>query len=484
MSLFLNEQNTHKDDTVPANEKAMLGKLVALRDQLTALKLDRQTYLKQEDISRIYNQVVDEVRQLNEIRSDPSLEDEYNRVDVVLDDVFQLLSLSFLTIGHNKSAAATYASLSTVRRLLSHLQESQIYTGNDYEPVRARLDEIQAILKQQHDENPEVIALIERELKVCIEGLKEVEEAYNHVIPEVGVLLKEVAGIRREIMTVASTPDKDAKRSVSAELQPLLKQLQKIEKTHLTGEKNEFITAAGDKIEDKSAGLLAGQIDDCFELIKDFEAETNRVDPSLLPVYSELLHLKTQLEGLTITHRWTMRETDLYGYQKKLQAIDEQRVGGLFVPEKSKECATCDVADDLGKLSVDESPTKLAGQSILLYLLRRCYALIYKLLESSEPISEALTPLHNQLKTMRRFLLDIKRLGGICSVRELYPYQLKLRSIDNQRVDGKFMQGNSIPEGQGMVNALLAECFDICHELQVDYENEEEGDGDEEEKDE
>lgn len=487
MSLFLNDTNAHKDETVPANERDMLAKLVALRDQLTALKLDRQTYLKHEDISRIYNAVVEQVSLLNEIRSDPSLEDEYNRVDVVLDDVFQLLSLSFLTIGHNKSAAATYASLSTVRRLLSHLKESQIYTGNDYEPVRARLDEIQAILKQQNDENPEVIALIERELKVCMEGLKEVEEAYDHVIPEVSVLLQKVYTIRREIMSVASTPDvKESKVSVAVQLQPLLKQLQTIERTHLTGDKNEFITASGEKIVDKSVGLLAGQIDDCFELIKDFEAETNRVDPSLLPVYSELLHLKATLEGLTITHRWTMRETDLYGYQKKLQAIDERRVGGLFVP--GKDCKTCDdateVTDGVSKLSVDskaESPTKLAGQSILLYLLRRCYALIYKLLESSEPISEALTPLHNQLKTMRRFLLDIKRLGGISSVRELYPYQLKLRSIDNQRVDGKFMQGNAIPEGQGMVNALLAECFDICHELQVDFENEDDEEEEEEE---
>lgn len=512
------------DTSVPPNERQMLAKLIAIRDQLTALKLDRQTYLRHEDIMRIYNQVVAEVSLLNTIRSDPSLEDEYNRVDVVLDDVFQLLSLSFLTIGHNKSAAATYASLSTVRRLLSHLKESQIYTGNDYEPVRARLDEIQAILKQQSDrENPEVIALIERELKVCVEGLREVEEAYNHVIPEVGPLLQQVYGIRREIMSVASTPDGAKNRTLALELQPLLKRLQTIEKRHLTGDKNEFVTESGAKIVDKSVGLLAGQIDDCFELIKDFEAETNRVDPSLLPVYSELLHLKTTLEGLTITHRWTMRETDLYGYQKKLQAIDERRVGGLFVPDR--ECKTCedgkdselaksssgeaktkpdasgasknasnvsDVSTKLSGLSLDSkktsttpsSPTKLAGQSILLYLLRRCYALIYKLLESSEPISEALTPLHNQLKTMRRFLLDIKRLGGISSVRELYPYQLKLRSIDIKRVDGKFMQGNSIPEGQGMVNALLAECFDICHELQVDYDNEDDEEDDEEENEE
>ena len=38
------------------------------------------------------------------------------------------------------------------------------------------------------------------------------------------------------------------------------------------------------------------------------------------------------------------------------------------------------------------------------------------------------------------------------------------------RVDGKFMVGSDIPEGQGSVTALLAECFDLCHELRSDAE--------------
>lgn len=38
------------------------------------------------------------------------------------------------------------------------------------------------------------------------------------------------------------------------------------------------------------------------------------------------------------------------------------------------------------------------------------------------------------------------------------------------RVDGKFLVGNDIPEGQGSVNALLAECFDISYELRVQAE--------------
>ena len=38
------------------------------------------------------------------------------------------------------------------------------------------------------------------------------------------------------------------------------------------------------------------------------------------------------------------------------------------------------------------------------------------------------------------------------------------------RVDGKFLVGNDIPEGQGSVNALLAECFDYLYELRVQAE--------------
>lgn len=57
--------------------------------------------------------------------------------------------------------------------------------------------------------------------------------------------------------------------------------------------------------------------------------------------------------------------------------------------------------------------------------------------------------------------------------RELYPYQMKLASIDNMRVDGKFLdEDGSIPEGQGIVMALLNECYDILFELKADIVDE------------
>lgn len=40
------------------------------------------------------------------------------------------------------------------------------------------------------------------------------------------------------------------------------------------------------------------------------------------------------------------------------------------------------------------------------------------------------------------------------------------------RKDGKFVINGDIPEGQGSVSELLAECFDINYELRVAAESE------------
>lgn len=62
----------------------------------------------------------------------------------------------------------------------------------------------------------------------------------------------------------------------------------------------------------------------------------------------------------------------------------------------------------------------------LLYLIRRSYAYIYALLISSEPVSEALLPVYNQLQTLRRCLVEVRESGGVSNSRELYPYSMKV----------------------------------------------------------
>jgi hypothetical protein len=40
------------------------------------------------------------------------------------------------------------------------------------------------------------------------------------------------------------------------------------------------------------------------------------------------------------------------------------------------------------------------------------------------------------------------------------------------RVDGKFMVGNDIPEGQGTVIDLMEECFELNYQLRLAAESE------------
>ena len=46
------------------------------------------------------------------------------------------------------------------------------------------------------------------------------------------------------------------------------------------------------------------------------------------------------------------------------------------------------------------------------------------------------------------------------------------------RVDGKFFIGEDLPEGQGSVNAILADCYDICYDLRAQTEEESDGKAD------
>lgn len=62
----------------------------------------------------------------------------------------------------------------------------------------------------------------------------------------------------------------------------------------------------------------------------------------------------------------------------------------------------------------------------MLYLIRRSYGYIYHLMVLSEPVSEALLPVYNQLSTLKRCLLEVKNSGGVGSPRELYPYSMKV----------------------------------------------------------
>ncbi len=61
-------------------ERQVLEKLMAIRDQLQLRKLDRTTYVRTQDVMVLYNQTIEQVRILSEIRNGKPVEENQGTV--------------------------------------------------------------------------------------------------------------------------------------------------------------------------------------------------------------------------------------------------------------------------------------------------------------------------------------------------------------------------------------------------------------------
>lgn len=482
--------------SIPTYEKPLHDSLTTLYNSLSDLKNNRTRYISSKQVYVIYDEFLKQVHELSIVRKDEELKGMNlnlpNPTDSLIDDIWQLLSLSFVTCGLIKFAPATYSSLSTVSKLLTHLKECQIYSFDDLKPIDARLKEIKNIIDTSEDAEDsnsdsddmidhkrEESLLLRNKLNKCEQLYLELEDSFRRIPDDLEPAYGKLIQIRKVLLNYL-THEELGPSKVGEKLLQIESEIKVIEDQRDDTGKFQSKVATESELHTTQI-VLNALLDDCHNLVKDLgiqqdttgianlfdgltlgkpeDEELESIAKGLKSVYDELLTLRQTLENLLITRRWTMRETDLYNYQKSLKRIDEQRL---------------DFNKRIAASSSGPIPKKLKrAQLVVLYLLRRCYSLIYKLLESSEPVSESLQPIHNQLLTVRRCLLEIKRVDGLNNLRELYPFQFKLASLDNLRDDGKFIVNGQVPEGQGTLNALLAECFDIIHELKIELEEKE-----------
>jgi NTP pyrophosphatase (non-canonical NTP hydrolase) len=277
------------------------------------------------------------------------------------------------------------------------------------------------------------------------------QESLAVLSPELLPVHQKLVTIRRQLVSLAAKEG-----SQKSELKPLQEELRRIDSTRVDGK---FLAPGG--IVPSSQAICSSLLEECFEIAQEIKAheDSKNVASSLKPIYDRLSEIRAELESLVMTHRWSLRETDLFNYSLSLQEIDKMRVDGKFV---------------------DSEGNRPPGQYVLLYLLRRCYGLIYRLLSSSEPVSEELMPIANKLTTVKKCLNEVLKYGGPFSARDLYPYQLALFQIDSVRKDGRFIGvDGSIPEGQGIINANLSECHELVEMLKESMDEEETEDDDE-----
>ncbi|KAL9052062.1 MAG: hypothetical protein Q9162_005633 [Coniocarpon cinnabarinum] len=452
---------------VDPKEQPILDKLLYTRDQLFLVKQDKTKYVKSQDVVGYYEEICKQVEVLNEIRTSKPL--EQNRLDTVLDDCLQLISLFFMTVGKCNEAPAAYSLVSTINRLLDHLKEAAFFLEKDIIGIDQQLTKIEESVELGRPHHHDVIlTLLEARIATCRETLKELRQMLAPIPEDLMPLHEKLVSILRSL-SGCNTRSKFP----THEVQDFQKQLQEISNEfqgrsvpdpHQNRSIEERLQEYANKI--RSASISGTNQMPGREIIGDLlERNTlwshiittrqGKLDPRFHEQFAHLNSIRIQLEKLQLTQAWSLRETDLFSFQRKLNKVDEGRVHGNFVDDKGQ-------------------PAELYEQRTLLYLLRRSYAFIYQMLTSSEPVSEALQPIYNQLSTLRKCLVEVKRSGGVSSARELYPYSMKLNSLDNMRHDGKFVVNGDIPEGQATVTALLHECFDMAYDLRNDAEQEKE----------
>ncbi|KAK6509930.1 hypothetical protein TWF481_004652 [Arthrobotrys musiformis] len=431
----MSEDNT---STQSIDASPDIEQLRNIRTRLDELRNDRDHYIKASDIEGLFLSLDSDahVREidLRGISGDfvlPTADKDKSPVSQLLEEVLLLLSLSYMTIGKNNELPAVYSTLVVIKTLLYHLKNAGAYSRQDLKALEARLDDIARIIENGKEKHGQVwFCFFKSQLEDCRRSLVPVKQNLDGLSYQLDPLYEKLVSLIRQITAVGSRP-----KVAISEIKELQEKLFEIESSRVEGN---FLASDGTIPEGQE--FINEILKKCHFIADSILSNSLRVDPSLLTLNDELVGIKGKLEQLMLTQAWSMRETDLFDLLQQLRKLDGLRVDDMFV-------------------GIDgTSPEE--GQKFLLYLLRKSYALIYELLHSSKPISESLQPIFNQLSTLKKCLLEVQSSGG-------------LASIDNLRnsKDGAFHVGKEIPEGQGAVNSLLEECYEICHGLRCQVED-------------
>ena len=128
-----------------------------------------------------------------------------------------------------------------------------------------------------------------------------------------------------------------------AEVEAFQEQLKEIQGTMVDGK---FL--AKDSTAPAGQAIVAELLDRCFlwsgivltrcasseQTQEPFQANIDvrkgKIDERFKTTYDKLYEIRNQLERLSLTQAWSLRETDLYNYQRQLDRVDESRINGNF----------------------------------------------------------------------------------------------------------------------------------------------------------
>jgi hypothetical protein len=180
-----------------SREREIMENLEAIRDELLLLKQDRTKYIRTQDVMHLYDKTVEQVKNLNAIRGEKTEENRCETpvdrrlpwhatyillVDKVLESCFQLISLFFMTIGRTSEAPAAYALTSTIKRLLDHLTEANLFSAKDLDSMGQTLEKLHSIVKQENSTHaPYLHELLDHRVQLCRTSLQNLQKKLDRL---------------------------------------------------------------------------------------------------------------------------------------------------------------------------------------------------------------------------------------------------------------------------------------------------------------
>ncbi|KAJ3219498.1 hypothetical protein HDU67_000911 [Dinochytrium kinnereticum] len=462
-------------------EGVHLDRLKSIRDRLFNLRKASGSGRQSKETAFLWKEVSVLVKSLSEIRTKNAENEEDDgsaismEMDQILEDIIPMFFQFWSSNGKvSENMYPVYVKLAKMKHTLEHLNDSGLYTSHVVSETEAKLKDLKekvhafAVAQESKDRgNKKTLALLQSKLTACVQDLATLKESLSSISPALLPVHTRLNEIKQELQNLLRRGSSHA--FSLAEVQMLQDELREIDSVRIDGS---YLGRDGTVLPGQAAviALIESAYDDVHELLSMREAIAG--DNPLRSVYEKLIKIKANLERIQMVYRWALKAEDLVQLQIELGAIDNLRVDGKFL-------------DDKGQVP--------EGQAVLHFLLHKCYRIIYKLQSTAEEtVSEFLIPIRNQLVTLKKCLQELQRWKVSLSPRELMVYQMRLASLDNMRVDGKYLddEGN-VPEGQGILHGLLNENYDILRDLQhaaeeaegdTDFFDEEEEEEDEDEE--
>jgi hypothetical protein len=238
-----------------------------------------------------------------------------------------------------------YSMVSTIKRILDHLTQALFYSNKDLEDIGRNLKKFRETIEQQKELNdPHIVELIQKRIDICEIQLVQLRGFLSKLTPDLEPTYDKLVSILRSL-SACNVKSKYPK----AEMEDLHNQLKEIQESlhqsgacpgivdDLVAQYEAKLRVAHENSSDPQK-LVTDLLSRCLIWWQVIKQRPGKIKEGFEDQYQKLLHIRNSLESRQLLQAWSMRETDLYSYQRQLDRIDESRtMDGNFVNSQGVE---------------------------------------------------------------------------------------------------------------------------------------------------